>query len=152
MPVKLINRNLENSKKITRQLFESLLQNQGAGIVIHVVLLKIVYSQVNDVSRPCYIKFVIQVVTCTCIVGNKIDQINRREIPSYIGEQFAKRYEMKFIETSAKEAENVDALFYDIATELTKLAHQQALETDKGVNFNAHNTSTISSCSTCLRF
>nr|XP_022324245.1 ras-related protein Rab-30-like isoform X1 [Crassostrea virginica] len=86
------------------------------------------------------------------LVGNKIDQINRREIPSYIGEQFAKRYEMKFIETSAKEAENVDALFYDIATELTKLAHQQALETDKGVNFNAHNTSTISSCSTCLRF
>lgn len=93
-----------------------------------------------------------QLILTICFAGNKIDQINRREIPSHIGEQFAKRYEMKFIETSAKEAENVDALFYDIATQLTKQAHQQALETDKGVNFKAHNTSTISSCSTCLRF
>ena len=86
------------------------------------------------------------------ISGNKIDQINRREIPEHIGKQFAKRYEMKFIETSAKEADNVDTLFLDIAMELTKLARQQALESDKSPNFSASNTTVVSSCSSCFRF
>ena len=52
--------------------------------------------------------------------GNKSDKVNLREIPQYIAEDFARRNEMKFIETSAKEAENVDALFYDIARELIR--------------------------------
>ena len=37
---------------------------------------------------------------------------------------------MKFIETSAKEAENVDTLFYDIARELIKQSH--------AINFNSN--------------
>ncbi|KAK3099963.1 hypothetical protein FSP39_012578 [Pinctada imbricata] len=86
------------------------------------------------------------------LVGNKIDQINRREIPEHIGKQFAKRYEMNFMETSAKEAENVDTLFLDIAMELTKLARQQELDTDKSPTFSAGTTTVVSNCSSCFRF
>jgi len=50
-------------------------------------------------------------------VGNKTDR-DDREIPTQIGEEFAKQHDMYFLETSAKEAENVERLFYEIAAEL----------------------------------
>ncbi|KAL5012620.1 hypothetical protein ScPMuIL_011171 [Solemya velum] len=87
----------------------------------------------------------------TSLVGNKTDQVNRREIPSHIGQQFADRYEMHFLETSAKMAENVDKLFIDIAMELTKQAREQELRPDESVEFNASQTTSISSCSSCFR-
>lgn len=86
------------------------------------------------------------------VVGNKIDQINQIEIPQSIGQQFASRYEMKFLETSAKEADNVDKLFFDIANRLTAQAKQQELEIDKPVSFNADNTTNISNCAGCFKF
>lgn len=52
------------------------------------------------------------------VVGNKIDREDR-EIPQHIGEEFARRNDMYFIETSAKEADNVDKLFTEIAVRLT---------------------------------
>ncbi|XP_022240851.1 ras-related protein Rab-30-like isoform X2 [Limulus polyphemus] len=52
------------------------------------------------------------------LVGNKIDREDR-EIPSHIGEDFARANEMYFIETSAKEADNVEKLFMEIAAQLT---------------------------------
>lgn len=51
------------------------------------------------------------------LVGNKTDR-DDREIPTQIGEEFAKQHDMYFLETSAKEAENVERLFYEIAAEL----------------------------------
>ena len=54
--------------------------------------------------------------------GNKTDRTSQREIPVHIGEDFARRYEMHFLETSAKEADNVDRLFMEIAKELTEQA------------------------------
>jgi GTPase SAR1 family protein len=59
-------------------------------------------------------------------LGNKTDRVNQREIPVHIGEEFARRYGMRFLETSAKEADNVERLFMEIAKELT----QQAREND----------------------
>lgn len=50
--------------------------------------------------------------------GNKIDREDR-EIPQHIGEEFARRNDMYFVETSAKEADNVDKLFTEIAVRLT---------------------------------
>lgn len=52
------------------------------------------------------------------LVGNKIDREDR-EIPTHIGEEFARRSDMYFVETSAKEADNVDKLFTEIAVRLT---------------------------------
>lgn len=51
-------------------------------------------------------------------IGNKIDR-DDREIPRHIGEEFAQQHDMYFLETSAKEADNVETLFMEIATRLT---------------------------------
>lgn len=61
------------------------------------------------------------------LVGNKSDRVNLREIPRYIGEDFSQRHDMKFLETSAKEADNVEKLFMEIAKELTLQARQNDL-------------------------
>lgn len=53
-------------------------------------------------------------------VGNKSD--NRyREIPTEVGEQFAQRHNMYYLETSALEADNVERLFIQIASELMEV-------------------------------
>lgn len=85
--------------------------------------------------------------------GNKIDRGDAREIPTHIGQQFADRYEMKFIETSAKEADNVDKLFLDMAMKLTEDARERGrlVPDNSPVNIST-NTKTISSCSQCFRF
>lgn len=54
------------------------------------------------------------------LVGNKIDREDR-EIPTHVGEDFAARHNMYFLETSAKEAENVERLFMQIAEDLMKV-------------------------------
>lgn len=55
--------------------------------------------------------------------GNKTDREDR-EIPRHIGEDFAQRHGMYFLETSAKEAENVERLFMEIAVELMEVCYQ----------------------------
>jgi small GTP-binding protein len=60
------------------------------------------------------------------LVGNKIDREDR-EIPTHVGEEFAERHNMYFLETSAKEAENVERLFMQIAEDLMKVSCACAL-------------------------
>lgn len=52
--------------------------------------------------------------------GNKIDREDR-EIPTHVGEDFAQQHNMYFLETSAKEAENVEKLFMQIAEDLMEV-------------------------------
>jgi hypothetical protein len=58
--------------------------------------------------------------------GNKIDREDR-EIPTAIGEEFAKQHNMYFLETSAKQSDNVEKLFYEIAAELIEQARQKGV-------------------------
>jgi Ras-related protein Rab-30 len=60
----------------------------------------------------------------TILIGNKSDLTSSREIPYHIGEAFATRHNMKFIETSAKESENVEIIFNEIAQSLLKQANE----------------------------
>lgn len=62
-----------------------------------------------------------------CQSGNKIDREDR-EIPTHVGEDFAQRHGMYFLETSAKEAENVERLFMEIAAELMEVSERVLLE------------------------
>lgn len=57
-------------------------------------------------------------------IGNKTDR-DDREIPIAVGEEFAKQQGMYFLETSAKEADNVERLFYEIAAELIEQARSK---------------------------
>lgn len=74
-----------------------------------------------------------------------------REIPYHIGESFAERHNMHFIETSAKESANVEKIFYDIAEQLTKQANELHAGPRQGatkLNEKDLETSKIGNC--CL--
>ncbi|KAI6240985.1 Ras-related protein Rab-30 [Aphelenchoides fujianensis] len=54
------------------------------------------------------------------LVGNKVDKEDEREVPERIGKSFADANGFDyFLETSALDATNVDALFQQVATRLT---------------------------------
>lgn len=82
------------------------------------------------------------------LVGNKIDREDR-EIPTHVGEDFAQRHGMYFLETSAKEAENVERLFMEIAAELMEvsvlISLKHPLEFKLGWKFNLNYEFTASS-------
>ena len=59
------------------------------------------------------------------IAGNKTDR-DDREIPSEVGDEFAQRHGMYFLETSAKASDNVERLFTEIAHELLQV-HEDAM-------------------------
>nr|KJB13149.1 hypothetical protein B456_002G059500 [Gossypium raimondii] len=55
------------------------------------------------------------------LVGNKSDLDSKREVQVEEGEEFAQENGMLFMETSAKTAENVNELFYEIGNTLLML-------------------------------
>lgn len=84
-------------------------------------------------------------------IGNKTDR-DDREIPAAIGEDFAKQNGMYFLETSAKEADNVERLFYEIAAELIEQARSKEMprsETTGGGISNLGNKTNILGQSNC---
>lgn len=56
------------------------------------------------------------------LTGNKTDREDR-EIPTHVGEDFAQRHNMYYLETSAKESDNVERLFMQIAAELMEVIY-----------------------------
>ncbi|CAL1414432.1 unnamed protein product [Linum trigynum] len=55
------------------------------------------------------------------LVGNKADLEGKRQVGSQEGEDYAQENGLAFLETSAKTAQNVNELFYDIANQLAKI-------------------------------
>ncbi len=51
------------------------------------------------------------------LIGNKCDRMDR-EIQSELGKQFATENDMPFLETSAKNSDNIDELFLQLANSL----------------------------------
>lgn len=83
------------------------------------------------------------------LVGNKIDREDR-EIPTHVGEDFAARHNMYFLETSAKEAENVERLFMQIAEDLMEQAQNKELPRyDTSLTTINGRTSTVKDTSCC---
>lgn len=66
------------------------------------------------------------------LVANKCDLEPKREVETEEGEQFAQENGMFYIETSAKTAENINELFYEIAKRLAKAF----LSKPTGMNLN----------------
>ncbi|CAI0543244.1 unnamed protein product [Linum tenue] len=60
---------------------------------------------VNGAEKPNLIVF---------LVGNKADLEGKRQVGSQEGEDYAQENGLAFLETSAKTAQNVNELFYDI--------------------------------------
>ncbi|KAF5482044.1 hypothetical protein F2P56_002643 [Juglans regia] len=54
------------------------------------------------------------------LAANKADLEGKRKVPAEDGDQYAKENGLVFVETSAKSAQNVNELFYEIAKRLAK--------------------------------
>ncbi|KAJ8410889.1 hypothetical protein AAFF_G00188460 [Aldrovandia affinis] len=63
----------------------------------------------------------------TVLVGNKIDLTEKREVLRERAEEFAEAQSMLYLETSAKESDNVEKLFLDLACKLIREAKQNSL-------------------------
>ncbi|KAJ7990178.1 hypothetical protein DPEC_G00297620 [Dallia pectoralis] len=64
----------------------------------------------------------------TILVGNKIDLAEKREVLRQRAEEFADSQSMLYLETSAKESDNVEKLFLDLACKLIREAKQNTLD------------------------
>eukprot|EP00188_Purpureofilum_apyrenoidigerum_P002353 Plantae.Rhodophyta-Purpureofilum_apyrenoidigerum.ctg2450.p1 GENE.Plantae.Rhodophyta-Purpureofilum_apyrenoidigerum.ctg2450~~Plantae.Rhodophyta-Purpureofilum_apyrenoidigerum.ctg2450.p1 ORF type:complete len:213 (-),score=42.18 Plantae.Rhodophyta-Purpureofilum_apyrenoidigerum.ctg2450:401-1039(-) len=80
------------------------------------------------------------------LVGNKTDQIDKRQVSTEEGEAKAKEHDIMFIETSAKAGFNVKALFRKIAAALPGMENVSVTkETDLiDVKLNPTNSATAS--------
>ncbi|XP_073010041.1 ras-related protein RHN1-like isoform X2 [Typha latifolia] len=72
------------------------------------------------------------------LVGNKVDLETKRKVEAEKGMQYAEENGLFFIETSAKTAENINELFYEIAKRVIKARPSR----QTGVNL--HNNARIS--------
>uniref|UniRef100_UPI00358DDB9D ras-related protein Rab-30 n=1 Tax=Myxine glutinosa TaxID=7769 RepID=UPI00358DDB9D len=61
------------------------------------------------------------------LVGNKLDLTSSRQVSRERAEEFANVHNLCYVETSAKEADNVEQLFLELASELTRSARHPAL-------------------------
>jgi len=59
--------------------------------------------------------------------GNKLDLTSSRQVSRERAEEFANVHNLCYVETSAKEADNVEQLFLELASELTRNARHPAL-------------------------
>lgn len=78
------------------------------------------------------------------VVGNKCDLESEREVTRQEGENLARSFGCKFIETSAKSRINVDKAFYDIVREIRRYNREvQGYSTGSGNSNNGGPTNKI---------
>lgn len=57
-----------------------------------------------------------------CIIGNKNDLTEKKEVAATVGKEYANSLNASFCETSAKDASNVETSFLQIAEAMVKRA------------------------------
>jgi len=73
----------------------------------------------NDIIY-CYSKYI-----PIFLVGNKMDDENRRKITFAEGEEFSKKHGLMFCECSAKYGENIDFIFNKLANEINRKIEEE---------------------------
>ena len=88
------------------------------------------------------------------LAGNKSDRFEQREIPTSVGADYARQYGMRFLEASAKEADNVEHLFCEIGRELTQQARDNHVRSQfsSTSELSANCDDTTAVVANCCRF
>ncbi len=73
---------------------------------------------------------------CKILVGNKCDQSDKRVISKMSGEEYAQSLGMEYIETSAKNADNIDELFKRLSKQIKTNMKEKILVSNKKVSVN----------------
>lgn len=85
------------------------------------------------------------------VVGNKIDSIDDRQVPTCTGKEYADSIGAIFFEVSAKTSDNVDAMFDEISKQLLLMNRANRLQGNKNGGFHAYQTVSESNASSCCK-
>ena len=99
----------ESFRSITRAYYK----NSACSFIVYDVTNKQSFLNVQDWFNECK-KQTPRTVTMV-LVGNKVDLEDKREVTYEEGENFARDNSMLFYETSAKNGDNIENMFYDSA-------------------------------------
>ena len=99
----------ETFRSITRAYYK----NSVCSFIVYDVTNRQSFLNVQDWFNEC--KKQTPKTAMMVLVGNKIDLNNKREISYEEGENFAKNNSMLFYETSAKNGDNIENMFYESA-------------------------------------
>jgi Ras-related protein Rab-2A len=92
-----------------------------------------VLTWLNECRDMCYKDILI------CLIGNKIDLEEQREVSYEEGKNFAEENNLLFFETSAKDGNNIQEIFLESATLLVDKIENREIkleESDNGIKIN----------------
>ena len=99
----------ESFRSITRSYYK----NSTCAFIVYDITFKKTFDNViiwlNECRDMCYKNILI------CLIGNKIDLEDKREVTFEDGENFAKENNLLFFETSAKNGNNINEIFLETA-------------------------------------
>ena len=99
----------ESFRSITRSYYK----NSTCAFIVYDITFKKTFDNViiwlNECRDMCYKNILI------CLIGNKIDLEDKREVTFEEGENFAKENNLLFFETSAKNGNNINEIFLETA-------------------------------------
>ena len=78
------------------------------------------------------------------IVGNKCDMAPQRAVPTETGKSFAQSQGVPFLETSAKNSDNVTLLFTEMTKEIMSRQPNHVSTTDNTVDVRQNGTKRVS--------
>jgi Ras-related protein Rab-1A len=70
---------------------------------------------IEDINKNCFKDIVI------FLVGNKIDEIHNRQVSTEEGKELGKKYNINYFECSAKNGKNIEEIYFNIATIISKI-------------------------------